>query len=95
MLSYELKRLATGEVTIDVKMTFKSALDAMDAVAKLEGFSVGDTLDFKILEFLKEGQLLGAVKFYKDQTGLGLKEAKEYCDGLKIKFTTMGLIPQD
>jgi ribosomal protein L7/L12 len=35
-----------------------------------------------IKEFFKNGSLLGAVKYYKDITGVGLKEAKDYIDAL-------------
>lgn len=42
-------------------------------------------LDAKLIEFIDSNALLAAVKYYKDATGLGLKESKEYVDALKIK----------
>lgn len=36
----------------------------------------------KYIELLKEGHKLGAVKAYKEDTGCGLAEAKEYIDNL-------------
>ena len=39
-------------------------------------------IDPKILELLKTGKFLEAVKTYKEQSGLGLKESKEYVDKL-------------
>lgn len=42
-------------------------------------------IDKRILEFLADKQKLQAVKFYKDETGLGLKESKDYVDALEAK----------
>lgn len=40
----------------------------------------------------KNGHLLQAVKYYKEKTGEGLKESKEYCDALRDKLKKMQLI---
>lgn len=42
-------------------------------------------LDKKVLELAYDKQLLQAVKLYKDATGLGLKESKDYVDALVLK----------
>lgn len=42
-------------------------------------------IDKKIIEFCKVGDRLSAVKYYKDQTGLGLRESKDYVDLLYAK----------
>jgi len=42
-------------------------------------------IDKRILELVADKQLLQAVKFYKDETGLSLKESKDYVDGLAAK----------
>lgn len=39
-------------------------------------------MDQKIITLGKEGRRLQAIKDYKDFSGLGLKEAKDYCDAL-------------
>lgn len=41
----------------------------------------------KVIQALREGKLLMAVKIYKESTGKGLKESKDYvCDVLKPKY---------
>ena len=95
MLHYTLKRDVSGTITIDAKMEFDSPADAIEALGKLESFVVKQTLDNELLPFMKLGNHLQAVKHYKDKTGLGLKESKEYCDALRDKFRAMGLIPKD
>lgn len=37
-----------------------------------------------VLELLKAGEKLQAIKVYKEQSGCGLKEAKEYVEGLEV-----------
>lgn len=42
-------------------------------------------IDKEIIRFCKLGDRLGAVKYYKDKTNLGLKESKDYVDVLYAK----------
>jgi hypothetical protein len=51
-----------------------------DAEAALSG------LDKQLLGLIRAGTLLQAVKLKKDTSGIGLKEAKDYCDDLKDRF---------
>ena len=37
----------------------------------------------KLMRFIDSGDILQAVKLHKENTGLGLKEAKEFVDNLK------------
>ena len=39
-------------------------------------------LDAQIVELMKTGQKIQAIKLYREQTGVGLKEAKDYVEGL-------------
>jgi len=41
-----------------------------------------DPVDKRIIKLCSGGSKLAAVKYYKDQSGLGLKEAKDYVDNL-------------
>lgn len=43
-------------------------------------------LDNKLYSMCEEGLLLQAVKLYKDQTGLGLRESKDYVDALNRMY---------
>jgi ribosomal protein L7/L12 len=36
----------------------------------------------KVMELLKAGQKIQAIKLYREQTGAGLKEAKDYVESL-------------
>ena len=38
------------------------------------------SVDRKLLDFLEDNSKLAAVKYYKEVTGIGLKDAKEYVD---------------
>lgn len=40
----------------------------------------------EIVEFLKEGKSIGAIKKYREETGKGLKESKNAIDDLKYKL---------
>jgi hypothetical protein len=42
----------------------------------------GDSLDGRILSLMREGKKIPAVKLCREQTGLGLKEAKDYVESL-------------
>ncbi len=43
-------------------------------------------LDKQLLGLIRAGTLLQAVKLKKESSGIGLKEAKDYCDDLKDRF---------
>lgn len=43
-------------------------------------------LDRRLLGLIRAGTLLQAVKLKKEESGMGLKESKDYCDALKAKF---------
>ena len=49
-------------------------------------FSSLSTLDKTVINLMKDGRKLQAVKLYKDETGLGLRESKDYCDNLQAKY---------
>jgi ribosomal protein L7/L12 len=51
-------------------------------------FSIIDAekIDRKIKEYIKYGSLLSAVKYYKDISGVGLKEAKDYVDSVNVIY---------
>lgn len=44
----------------------------------------GEVIDRQVLAHIKGGNLLAAIKRHREITpGMGLKESKDYCDGLK------------
>lgn len=51
-----------------------------------QGKNEKKVIDDRIFDHLKHGSLLSAIKYLKEMTGLGLKEAKEYVDELNHKY---------
>ena len=49
-----------------------------------------DIVDKRIIELCSAGSKLAAVKYYKEKSGLGLKEAKDYVDNLVVQH---GIVP--
>jgi ribosomal protein L7/L12 len=47
--------------------------------------SPGNT-DARLLELVRANQLIEAIKLYREQTGIGLKEAKSAVDDLKRRY---------
>lgn len=49
----------------------------------------------EVEKYLTEGKRVTAVKTYRDLTGAGLRESKEYVDKLAIKMVDKKLIPEE
>jgi hypothetical protein len=54
----------------------------VDLILKHLGIDPNQGVDEKITELMKPGQKIEAIKLYREQTGVGLKEAKYYVEGL-------------
>lgn len=57
----------------------------MDKIAEKLGVNeetLSDEVQKEIEELVKQGNLVRAIKIYRMETGVGLKEAKEYIDDL-------------
>jgi len=46
------------------------------------GLDPNQGVNEQVLELMKSGQKIQAIKLYREQTGVGLKEAKDYVEGL-------------
>lgn len=64
-----LRAKIPAPILASAKSTFKSQKD----------------LDKELMKYISQGSLLGAVKAYKEATGTGLKESKDYVDALVAK----------
>ncbi len=53
---------------------------------KNENINHINKLDAEMIELVKAGKKLEAVKEYKERTGLGLKESKDYIDKISINI---------
>lgn len=94
-MKYELKRDEIGKLRLTLEMEFESLGSAMEALNVIErhgGKPSLSPLELELLPMIRSGELLRAVKHYKDVTSEGLKESKEYCDALRDKLQRMQLI---
>jgi ribosomal protein L7/L12 len=54
----------------------------LDLILKHLGIDPNPGVNEQVLELMKSGQKIQAIKLYREQTGVGLKEAKDYVEGL-------------
>lgn len=54
----------------------------VDLILKHLGIDPNQGVDEKVMELMKSGQKIAAIKLYREQTGVGLKEAKDYVESL-------------
>ncbi len=59
----------------------KAAVEAIERGAR-SGATASGGLDDEVLSLLRRGQKIGAIKLYREQTGAGLKEAKDAVEAL-------------
>lgn len=50
-------------------------------------------LEMRILELLKEGKKINAIKAYREETNVGLKEAKDWVDNKAEVWREEGILP--
>lgn len=84
-MTYKIKQFGdNAELTIKIAgISLEDAVKVVNMAKQALGMS---ELDKTVINLIKGEGLLQAVKYYKDQTGMGLKESKEYCDELKAKY---------
>ena len=56
--------------------------EKLDLIMHSLGLDPNLGVDEKIVELMKAGQKIEAIKLYREQTGAGLKEAKDYVEKL-------------
>ena len=72
-------RAATGAGLADAK----NAVEALERAGSLPPReSVDSSFEGKILSLMKQGKKIGAIKLYREKTGVGLKEAKDFIEAL-------------
>jgi len=54
----------------------------VDLILSHLGLDPNQGVDEKVMEFMKAGQKIEAIKLYREKTGVGLKEAKDYVESL-------------
>jgi len=54
----------------------------VDQILRQMGLDPNQEVNLEILELMKAGHKIQAIKLYREQTGVGLKEAKDYVESL-------------
>lgn len=57
----------------------------LDKLVKHLGVEIYSNIDDELRDIIKNGRKIKAIKRYREHTGLGLKESKEYIDNIDIK----------
>lgn len=71
---------------VDITCGDLTALEWSEAMKLDEINYPEDEITRKVIDLMKGGAKLEAVKFVKDQKNWGLKEAKDYCDDIQKKY---------
>lgn len=70
----------------------KDAVESLDCDSQFRtGQPIAD-IEWEVGKLLERGEKINAVKFYRDQTGIGLKEAKDEVEALELR---LGLEPEN
>jgi Ribosomal protein L7/L12 C-terminal domain len=56
----------------------------VDLILDHLGLDPNQGVNQEVLELMKAGQKIQAIKLYREQTGAGLKESKDYVEGLSL-----------
>lgn len=65
------------------KPVWVKALDRkLDLILEHLGVDPKSGVDSRIIDLMKSGQKIAAIKLYRETTGVGLKEAKDYVESL-------------
>ncbi len=54
----------------------------LDLILEQLGVDPNDGVNREVADLIRAGQKIAAIKKYREQTGVGLKEAKDYVEGL-------------
>lgn len=68
----------------------KQAIDELERDREFDVAPADANLEWEVIAYLERGEKIGAIKFYRDRTGLGLKEAKDAVEAIEAR---MGLAP--
>lgn len=78
--------IMTGDIT-ELDWSEVMELDGVSTVLKhFKGVEISEENAKEVIKLLNENGKLHAVKFLKEVSGLGLKEAKDVCDNLEMNL---------
>lgn len=73
-----------------------AAVEAIDALERDQQFNVIPEyadLEWEVIGYLERGQKIAAIKFYREKTQLGLKEAKDAVEAIEQRMG-LSVVPQ-
>src|SRR5262249_14105583 len=82
MMVVTLVRLASLERRIGALSRIEAKLDALVTHAGID-FDPYDQVPQAVVEALRRGEKIQAIKLYRESTGVGLREAKEFVEDLQ------------
>lgn len=89
-VDYKIIAVGLAKVAPDLFLALRSSK------ADLSDESLADRkMDQQILEWYRGGQKVTGIKFCRDRTGWGLKEAKDYCDALALRGMSNATVATD
>ncbi len=68
----------------------KEAIEVLERDHQFNVTPANADLEWEVIAYLERGEKIGAIKFYREKTNLGLKEAKDAVEAIE---TRMGLGP--
>lgn len=68
----------------------KQAIDELERDREFDVAPADANLEWEVIAYLERGEKIGAIKFYREKTGLGLKEAKDAVEAIEAR---LGLAP--
>lgn len=77
-LAYYLLR--TGSLAMDLRL--RRVERKLDTIINHMGIVINSGVDPQLLELVREGKKIEAIKLYRESTGVGLKEAKDFVESL-------------
>jgi len=70
----------TGSQTVDLRL--QRVEKKLDAIISHLGVVINPGVDPQLIELVRAGKKIEAIKLYRESTGVGLKEAKDFVESL-------------
>lgn len=80
------KSVLTQEQVLDMKIAELHPAVLVEARELVSSSELG--IERTVVDFLRKGKKIMAIKYFREATGVGLKEAKDYVDAIEAKLST-------
>lgn len=82
------KSVLTQEQVLDIILKIAELHPAVLVEARELVSSSELGIERTVVDFLRKGKKIMAIKYFREATGVGLKEAKDYVDAIEAKLST-------